>query len=123
VGQVRYIGDILEKETGTYIVRTIVPNPDHKLKPGMSASMHILTATRNALAVPKEAILEEGNECYVFLKRDRSFCKHAVKTGLTSNSYTEILSELKAGDEVVTKGNFMLKSELAKGSLEEHRGH
>jgi Cu(I)/Ag(I) efflux system membrane fusion protein len=75
------------------------------------------------LAVPKEGILEEGNECYVFLKRDRSFCKGAVKTGLTSNGYTEILSGLKAGDEVVTKGNFMLKSELAKGSLEEQRGH
>ncbi|MDH7500330.1 MAG: efflux RND transporter periplasmic adaptor subunit [candidate division NC10 bacterium] len=123
LGRVKYIGDILEKETGTYIVRTLVSNSDCKLKPGMSASIHVLTGNRKALVVPKEAILEEGNERYVFCKSDHSFCKHLVETGLTSDGFTEILSGLQEGDEVVVKGNFLLKSELAKGSLEEQRGH
>jgi cobalt-zinc-cadmium efflux system membrane fusion protein len=123
VGRIKYIGDILEKDTGTYIVRTTVSNRNHKLKPGMSANIRIVTASKEVLAVPTEAILEEANEKFVFLRRDHSFCKHAVEVGLTSNGFTGIVSGLKPGDEVVAKGNFMLKSELAKGSLEEQRGH
>jgi cobalt-zinc-cadmium efflux system membrane fusion protein len=122
-GRVKYIGDLLEKETGTYIVRTLVPNPEHKLKPGMSASILILTSSRRALVVPREAILEEGSERFVFLKKERSFCKQKVEVGLTTNGLTEVCSGLKEGEEVVVKGNFLLKSELAKGSLEEQRGH
>ena len=122
-GRIQYIGDIMEKETGTYIVRMLVSNQDHKLKPGMSANVRILSSNRKVLVVPKEAILEEANEKYVFLKSDRSFCKRPVEVGLTSDGFTEILSGLRPGDEVVAKGNFMLKSELAKGSLEEQRGH
>lgn len=123
LGKVRYIGDILEKETGTYIVRTIVPNPNHKLKPGMSASIRVLTARKSALAIPTEAILEEANDKFVFLKSNQSFCKQKVDVGLSSDGFTEIVSGLKQGDDIVVKGNFMLKSELAKGSLEEQRGH
>jgi RND family efflux transporter MFP subunit len=123
LGTVKYIGDIVEKETGTYIVRTIVSNPNHKLKPGMSANIRILTTRKSALVIPTEAILEEANDKFVFLKSNQSFCKQKVNVGLSSDGFTEIVSGLKRGDEIVVKGNFMLKSELAKGSLEEQRGH
>ena len=115
-GKIIYISDILDKETRTFKVRATVSNPDKKLKPEMFAQMHIPTSKpAKALIVPAEAVVKEGNESYVFIVvSDTSFEKRDVVTGGTQGENIEIKSGVKKGEKLVTKGTFMLKSEMKK---------
>ena len=54
-----------------------------------------------------------------FVANGSEFTKRTVKVGRESNGQVEILDGLKEGERVVTKGSFILKSELLKGELGE----
>jgi len=120
-GRVQYIGDVIKEETRTVTVRTEVANADHRLKPGMFASLSIqLGRQAQALTVPFEAVLDDGDRKIVFVVRDGRFLPRVVVTGAKLNGSIEIASGLAAGERVVTKGNYQLKSklydEILKGS-------
>ena len=107
-----------ESNVVTYEVVISAPNDDLKLKPGLTANVTIYTAEKNdVLAVPSkalrfapaEAMLQEGEaieDCNapqkVWMRKDNVFKAVAVTTGVTNGTLTEILSGLKAGDEIIT---------------------
>ena len=69
------------------------------LLPGYSADAEVIIATReNVLRVPSEALLE-GKFVYVLL--DKTLQKREVQTGLSNWDFTEILSGVKAGEQVL----------------------
>lgn len=112
-GKVGYIGDILSEETRTITVRTDVENRNLKLKPGMFADIKIyINHEERVLALPQEAILDERDRKIVFRKDNGAFVLHYVEVGCMDNGYCEILSGIKEGDEIATKGNYQLKSKL-----------
>jgi len=112
-GKISYISDVLKEETRTITVRTEVENKGYKLKPGMFADIKIyLNHQSKALVVPKEAILDDKDEKIVFIKSEGKYIRLVVEIGTKEKSYVEILSGLQEGDEVVTKGNYQLKSKL-----------
>jgi multidrug efflux pump subunit AcrA (membrane-fusion protein) len=74
-----------------------------------------------ALVLPKDAILDDGNDKIVFVKKADKYYPQLVELGAHDNSQVEILRGLVAGDEVVTKGNFQLKSKLYDEILK--KGH
>lgn len=121
-GKIHYIGDQVRTETRTITVRTLVMNPDFKLKPGMFADIRILTGSRaDAVTVPKEAILDDGDKRIVFIREGDHFSLRTIKVGVGHNGLVEILEGLEIGETVVTEGNYQLKSMLHKGEL--HHGH
>ncbi len=121
-GTVMYISDVLNEETRTITVRTEVKNTDMKLKAGMLASIKITLNRQNlALAVPAECILEDQGEEIVFIKKYEEFFLQVVETGAKENGYVEITQGLSEGDEVVSKGNYQLKSKLYEEILK--KGH
>ena len=65
-----------------------------------------------ALVLPAEAILDDGEEKIVFLKIQGKYLPQIVEVGTRSAEYVEILAGIREGDEVVTKGNYQLKSKL-----------
>jgi cobalt-zinc-cadmium efflux system membrane fusion protein len=112
-GKISFISDVLNEETRTITVRSEITNRDFKLKPGMFANIDIfLNHQNNVLVLPKEAILDEGNDRIVFLKVDGKYIPRIIDTGLQNGGFVEILGGIKEGDEVVTVGNFQLKSKL-----------
>lgn len=112
-GKISFISDVLNEETRTITVRSEIANGKHKLKPGMFADMGIfLNHQSDVLVLPSEAILEEGEDHIVFLKTDGKYAPRVVKTGTHSDGYVEILEGVEEGAEVVTLGNFQLKSKL-----------
>lgn len=115
-GKIKYISDIVDKESRTLQIRALINNSDKKLKPEMFAEMKIPTSkSAMALIIPSEAIVNDGNENYVFIAiNDSTFEKRIVLIGSSSGEMTEIKSGLIRGDKIVTKGSFMLKSELKK---------
>lgn len=113
MGKVTFISDLFNEETRTITVRTEVANKDSKLKVGMFANIKIYTtAAKEALVVPVRAILDVGEEKIVFVREGNAFCLKIVEAGNTLDNFTEILSGLKEGEEVVLEGNSQLLSEL-----------
>jgi len=120
--EICFISDILNEETRTITVRSEVQNEKYKLKPGMFADIRIfLNHQEEALVLPKEAILDDGDDHVVFIKKDGKYYPQLVELGASEDSHVEIIRGLMAGDEVVTKGNFQLKSKLYDEILK--KGH
>jgi len=124
LGTIKYISDVLNEETRTITVRTEVKNKDMKLKAGMLASIKITINNQDlALAVPAECILEDQGEEIVFIKKDEEFFLQVIETGAKENGYVEIIRGLSEGDEVVSKGNYQLKSKLYEEILKKGQIH
>lgn len=108
-GKVTLIEPNLDPLTRTVNAQILVDNPDDLLKPGMFTRANLILQTnQSALAIPNNAIMEANNEKFVFRRKGNTFESVAVKTGISEDDYTEILSGLVAGDEIVTQGNRQL---------------
>jgi cobalt-zinc-cadmium efflux system membrane fusion protein len=123
-GKTTYISDVLKEETRTITVRTEVENRGHKLKPGMFAEMKIaLNHQATALVIPQSAVLEDKGDKIVFLKRGDQYYLQVIMEGASDNGNVEILRGLAEGDEVVTNGNYQLKSKLYEEILKAGHVH
>jgi len=124
IGQVKYISDILNEETRTITVRTQVENKSMKLKAGMFADIKIfLNHANQALSIPREAILEDKGDKIVFVKRESKFYLQVIQTGARENGFIQILGGIDPGDEIVTQGNYQLKSKLYEEILKAGHVH
>ncbi len=122
--EISFIGDVLNEETRTITVRSEVKNTDYKLKPGMFADIKILLNHHDrALVLPKEAILDDGDNSIVFIKKAGKYYPQVVELGAKEDSRVEILSGIQEGDEVVTTGNYQLKSKLYDEILKKGQVH
>lgn len=128
--RVTYIDPNLNEDTRTGKVRLEVPNRGGKLRAGMFVNVGFYTASKTTdgeeeLVVPSEAIQRIGEETVVFIPKENepgAFEVREIKVGGEFENYTRVISGLKIGDKVVTKGSFTLKTALQKGDLGEH-GH
>lgn len=120
-GKVVLIGNQVEAGSRTIEVRIAVDNADGRLKPGMFADVEITTTILdNVLLIPDSALQTDGEEQVVFVALDgNKFEKRIVKLGLEQTGRVQILSGVKAGENIVTEGSFILKSEMLKGQLGE----
>jgi multidrug efflux pump subunit AcrA (membrane-fusion protein) len=114
-------GSVLDAQTRTVIGRVEVPNLAGKLKTGMYIEAFLAgVEERTALVVPESAIQDNEGQPIVFVQtKERVFVKREIKTGDSFLGLVEILAGLVQGENVVTSGSFLLKSELNKSSLEE----
>jgi Cu(I)/Ag(I) efflux system membrane fusion protein len=95
------------------LLRVIVDNPGQNLKPGMQAQVILAYNQREALAVPVDAVIREEHGSHLFVKTaTNTFDRRMVQTGLENDELMEIVSGLKAGEEVVITGAYLLHSEL-----------
>jgi len=124
MGKIFFIGYTMNEETRTIKVRSEVDNPELKLRPGMFSSIEIVTGVKeDVVIVPKSAVLDDENLKIVFVKEGNDYHRHVVKVGVESGNYMEIVEGLKAGDLVVTQGNYQLKSKAMMGQVDVHAGH
>ncbi|HRI04895.1 MAG TPA: efflux RND transporter periplasmic adaptor subunit [Pyrinomonadaceae bacterium] len=124
--RVTYIDPGINEDTRTAKVRLAVDNPGERLKAGMFLEVGFQTgtdaATGEELVVNSDAIQRVGEKTVVFVPRENepgAFEVREVETGGEVNGYTRIKSGLKLGEKVVTKGSFVLKTQLQKGELGE----
>ncbi len=73
-----------------------------ELKPGYTVNVNILLDKKSdALVVPKEAIVQQDGENYVFVYEDGIAKRRVVEIGLSSESLQEITSGLQEGQMVI----------------------
>jgi cobalt-zinc-cadmium efflux system membrane fusion protein len=120
-GRVTNLGQELDPQTRTMQVRIVVNNPGHRLRPEMLATaVFPLGGAVATVVVPSDAVQQVDGQDVVFVRvaPDR-FAVRAVRPGRTANGMTPILEGLKPGEPIVTKGSFVVKSQLLRASLEE----
>ncbi|HEX3788360.1 MAG TPA: efflux RND transporter periplasmic adaptor subunit [Pseudonocardiaceae bacterium] len=89
----------------SYPVTINVTGSPTGLYPGASATVSIIVKQLSGvLAVPSTAIHFSGGKSAVTEMSGGKQVSHAVTTGLTENGYTQILTGLSAGDQVVVAG-------------------
>jgi Cu(I)/Ag(I) efflux system membrane fusion protein len=111
-GKVAYIDPYLNPETRTAQVRVVVPNTRTELKPDMFVDVVLSASLGDRLAVPESAVLYAGDRRVVFVDLgDGRFAPRTVTLGAKAGDDYEVLSGLKAGEIVVTSGNFLIAAE------------
>ena len=118
-GRVTMLGEELDPTTRTLRVRVLVPNPEGALKAEMYASAEIeRRSTHPALFVPESAEQEINGQPVVFVRTGLDhFQPRPIRIASKINRMMEVSEGLKAGDWVVTRGTFILKTELFRSSL------
>jgi membrane fusion protein (multidrug efflux system) len=86
-------------------IRARLENSRGQLRPGMFVRVRVITGERtNALLVPEEAIVPQGEEFYVYKVVEGQARRVPVKIGVRRDAKVEIVQGLAAGDQVVTAG-------------------
>ncbi|MGA2327296.1 MAG: efflux RND transporter periplasmic adaptor subunit [Bryobacteraceae bacterium] len=121
--RVSYIQPQVDPATRTVSVRLELDNPALALKPDMFVDVELAVAQPARLTVPAEAVLDSGLAKTVFVDRGNGiFEPREVATGERIGDRIQILSGLKAGERIVTSGNFLIGSESQlKAATEEQR--
>lgn len=113
-GTLLRLGTAADRESGSIDAIFRVPNPDMRLRPGMRAEFSIVTELRkNVMSVPREAIQGDPSNRIVYVKDfdlPNAFVRTSVQLGTRNEKSVEIKSGLFPGDEVVTKGSYLLGS-------------
>jgi membrane fusion protein (multidrug efflux system) len=107
-GKVESIDSRIDPVTRSFIVRAIIPNPDHSLRPGLLMSVRIPANPRDALVVPENSLIPEGRKNFVFTldpsQPEPRVQRTEVIIGSRKPGWVEILSGLSEGQFVVTHG-------------------
>jgi membrane fusion protein, copper/silver efflux system len=122
-GRVAFVDPVLDPKTRTAKVRIAVANPGGLLKPDMFGEVVLGTPPRTGLRIPTDAVIDSGTRSVVFVALgDGKFQPRVVRLGATDGDQVEVQDGLTAGDQVVTRANFLVDSESRlKASLQGSR--
>ncbi len=119
VGKLIFVGQTINPETRTVLVRTELDNHDGRLKPAMLASMLIEARPVERMVVPSSAVVRENDEDHVFVAEgDGVFRLLKVKLGPELTGMRVVLSGLKGNEKLVVSGAFHLNNERNRKAME-----
>jgi Cu(I)/Ag(I) efflux system membrane fusion protein len=112
-GHVQFIEPTTNPQTRTVPVHVHLANPEMRLMPGMFVSATFVSRAEKATAVvPRSAVLDTGTRKIVYVAKEGGvFEAREVQVGAPSDDLFPVLSGLKAGENVVLNGNFMIDSQ------------
>lgn len=112
-GKIVRVYPTIDRASRTFQIEAVVPNTEHRLKPGVFAKGGILTEfDAEARTVPLESIVTFAGVTKVFVVRDGKAYGVEVKTGEPGDGWIEVEGELDANSLVVTSG----QTKLADGT-------
>ncbi|MFT4119952.1 efflux RND transporter periplasmic adaptor subunit [Bradyrhizobium sp.] len=115
-GHVTTLGLNIDPTTHRQLVRSVIDDPEHKLRAGMLAGFSIETeGPRQSVAVPANAVVREGDGTMtVWVTPDRRrFERRTVVVGITQDDWCQILDGLKPGELVASTGAIFLSNKFA----------
>ncbi|GJM44487.1 MAG: hypothetical protein DHS20C21_13290 [Gemmatimonadota bacterium] len=118
-GVITWVASEVDPRTRTLEARAEVENPSGALKANLFATASIEVRDRYpAVVVPIDAVQWEGCCNVVFVKRsDVLYEPRKVQLGVNTGTMYEVVRGLQPGENVVTQGSFLLKTEILKGSV------
>ena len=111
VGKLIYVGQTVNPDTRTVLVRTELDNKNGRLKPSMLASMLIESAPLKRVVVPLSAVVRQDDVDHVFIEEsENNFRLTPVKLAAEQNGQRVVLEGLKPGMRIVSDGAFHLNN-------------
>jgi cobalt-zinc-cadmium efflux system membrane fusion protein len=116
--RVSYIGMAVDTNTRTASVRVEFDNTRRLLRPGQFVSARLLDPEGKnrapVVVVPRDAVQTLDAKRVVFVRDDNRFVPRPVVLGRSDASYIEVRDGLQAGEEIVVRGAFLVKSQLLR---------
>jgi membrane fusion protein (multidrug efflux system) len=106
-GKINFADPSFSQETGSFMVRAVLPNPKQALRPGMFVTAYLKGAVRpGAIVVPQLAVQQGSNGHLVYVVNESGVAE--VRPVIVGDYYGErdivIPTGLHAGDRVVVEG-------------------
>ena len=99
--------------TGSYFPIELTTENAGDITAGLSAHSTIPVKGNSGVTVPREAVVKDGAEAYVFVISDGKASLRTVRTGLSNPQDIEITEGLKAGEIVATTNVNVLSDGMA----------
>ena len=123
-GEISYLRPVIGEATRTTLARFVHSNAEGLWKPGLFVTADLIVEEVSAeILVPKSAIQTFEGKDVIFVQMKDGFHPEPIKRGRANRTQVEIVSGLPAGARYVTKGGFVLKAELSKGSFGHGHSH
>ena len=104
-GLVSSVDTRVDPVSRTVRVRSVMPNTDGHLRPGMFLTVNLLNDSIEALIIPERALIPERSVQYVYVVGDNQLVeKRAVQIGRRRPGEVEIIAGLSAGETVIVDG-------------------
>ncbi|MFA5043529.1 MAG: efflux RND transporter periplasmic adaptor subunit [Kiritimatiellia bacterium] len=109
-GELVFLDNAVNQQTGTILLRALVPNPERKLWAQQFIEVRILAGTaRAAVMVPESAVQFGKDGPYAFVvTQDNKADLRPVKPGVRYDSLLQIEEGVASGEKVVVLGQLML---------------
>ena len=105
-GRITFADATYNQQTGTFLIRATLPNPEGILKPGQFVRVRLLGAVRpKAIAVPQQAVLQGAKGHFVWIVDGEGKARiRDVEVGPWQGGNWFILAGLAPGDQVAVDG-------------------
>jgi cobalt-zinc-cadmium efflux system membrane fusion protein len=121
-GKVVNLGQQFDVTTRQMQIRIEFMNPGGRLRPEMLARAELAEMPagekRTVLMVSQVAVQQVNGQDAVFVRSSADhFVMRPVQVGESAKSMIQILSGIRAGEQVVMRGSFLVKSQLLRSSI------
>lgn len=106
------VGGRVDDASGLVNLSVRLPAAAHLL-PGAAVRGAIVLRAVQSLAVPRSAVLQDDAGAYLFVVKGKTAHRVAVQIGIEDGDWIGVSGALKAGDQVVTLGNYELADGMA----------
>ena len=104
-GWVKRISPVVDPQSGTFKVTVGVRDRWEFLRPGVFVDVQIVTDTHpEAVLVPKQAVIYDGKERYIFVVEDDRARKIPLEAGYENGEFVEALSAIEPGAPIIVVG-------------------
>lgn len=118
-GKITYVAPAVDLHTRSARVRVPLPNPDGTLRANMFGEARIaVEGKRPTVMVPRAAVQRAKDVHLVFVRlAEDQFEARRVELGVPEEGLIELKKGVRPGEDVVTQGSFLLKTETLKESI------
>ena len=106
-GKINFADPTFSQDTGSFLVRAVLPNPKRELRPGMFVTANVKGGTRpSAIIVPQLAVQQgaKGHVVYVVKDDGTAELRPVVVGDYSGEKGLLIASGLQVGDRVIVEG-------------------
>lgn len=104
-GTVTNIDTRVDARTRSVVVRAVLPNPKHIIKPGILLTVRLFKNERQALMIPEEAIIQIQQDHFVLsVSQEGLVERKPINIGARKPGWVEVLSGIKEGETIIVRG-------------------
>ena len=104
-GTIDFVAYKADTATKTFLVKVLVDNPGHDIRPGMIArAVFLRRIVPDALSAPLFALVDKGGERILYVEKDGVAHARTVSIGIIEGDRIQITKGLEPGDRLIVTG-------------------